>query len=282
MKTSIRFFDDKPVRSVWDEETQKWWLCAVDVVGVIAETTNPRVYWATVKRRNTQLFAKCKQLKLTASDGKQYKKDVIDDDMYNALLGILKGRKKDSFQNWMRSLNSSLDEKSRNKAYDLFDSGTVNDIEVGTVKGLQQIHAYLFGGLYDFAGKIRTKNISKNGFAFANAMYLDKTLKDIEAMPEDTVEDIVKKYIEMNVAHPFMDGNGRSTRIWLDLILKKNCSRCVDWSRIDKKEYLRAMELSPYDSETILRLIKESLTDRIDDRELCMKGIDYSYYYESE
>ena len=182
----------------------------------------------------------------------------------------------------MRSLNSSLDEKSRNKAYDLFDSGTVNDIEVGTVKGLQQIHAYLFGGLYDFAGKIRTKNISKNGFAFANAMYLDKTLKDIEAMPEDTVEDIVKKYIEMNVAHPFMDGNGRSTRIWLDLILKKNCSRCVDWSRIDKKEYLRAMELSPYDSETILRLIKESLTDRIDDRELCMKGIDYSYYYESE
>jgi len=182
----------------------------------------------------------------------------------------------------MRSLNSSLDEKSRNKAYDLFDSGTVNDIEVGTVKGLQQIHAYLFGGLYDFAGKIRTKNISKNGFTFANAMYLDKTLKDIEAMPEDTVEDIVKKYIEMNVAHPFMEGNGRSTRIWLDLILKKNCSRCVDWSRIDKKEYLRAMELSPYDSETILRLIKESLTDRIDDRELCMKGIDYSYYYESE
>jgi len=282
MKTSIRFFDDKPVRSVWDEETQKWWLCAVDVVGAIAETTNPRVYWATVKRRNTQLFAKCKQLKLTASDGKQYKTDVIDDDMYNALLGILKGRKKDSFQNWMRSLNSSLDEKSRNKAYDLFDSGTVNDIEVGTVKGLQQIHAYLFGGLYDFAGKIRTKNISKNGFAFANAMYLDKTLKDIEAMPEDTVEDIVKKYIEMNVAHPFMEGNGRSTRIWLDLILKKNCSRCVDWSRIDKKEYLRATELSPYDSETILRLIKESLTDRIDDRELCMKGIDYSYYYESE
>ena len=228
------------------------------------------------------MFAICKQLKLTASDGKQYKTDVIDDDMYNALLGILKGRKKDSFQNWMRSLSSSLDEKSRNKAYDLFDSGTVNDIEVGTVKGLQQIHAYLFGGLYDFAGKIRTKNISKNGFAFANAMYLDKTLKDIEAMPEDTVEDIVKKYIEMNVAHPFMEGNGRSTRIWLDLILKKNCSRCVDWSRIDKKEYLRAMELSPYDSETILRLIKESLTDRIDGRELCMKGIDYSFYYESE
>lgn len=282
IKSSIRFFDDIPVRSVWDEETSKWWLCAMDVVAAIADTANPRIYWATIKRRNSQLFANCKQLKMTASDGKKYNTDVIDDEMLGTLMAVLKSPKKDVFQAWIASIGSSIDERSKLKAYDLFESGAIHAIEVGTVKGLQQIHAYLFGGLYDFAGQIRTKNISKSGFMFASAEFLPQTLKNIEAMPERTLTEIGRKYVEMNVAHPFMEGNGRSARIWLDLILKKHLSRCVDWSKIDKKAYLAAMEKSPYDDRDILRLIENALTDSVDDRELFMKGIDYSYYYESE
>ena len=171
---------------------------------------------------------------------------------------------------------------SKPKAYGLFDSGMINDIEVGTVKGLQQIHAYIFGGLYDFAGKIRDKNISKAGFDFASAQYLADNLKKIEAMPETDLKSIVSKYVEMNIAHPFMEGNGRSTRIWLDLILKKNLSLCVDWSKIDKKDYLTAMEKSPVNGSLIFGLIEKALTDKINDREIFIKGIDYSYYYESE
>lgn len=282
IKTSIRFFDDIPVRSIWDEESSNWWLCAMDVVAAIVDTSNPRVYWATVKRRNAELFANCKQLKLTASDGKRYLTDVINDAMLQSLYAILKSPKKEVFQNWLSSVGNTLDEKSKRKAYDLFDSGVIHSIEVGTAKGLQQIHAYLFGGLYDFAGQIRNKNISRGGFTFASAMYLSENLKKIEAMPERTLPEIVQKYVEMNVAHPFMEGNGRSTRIWLDLILKRSLSKCVDWSTINKKEYLSAMEKSPYDSSLIMHLIESALTDEIDDREVFMKGIDYSYYYESE
>lgn len=281
-KTSIRFFDTTPVRSVWDEETSKWWLCVTDVVAAIVDTTNPRVYWATVKRRNSELFANCKQLKLKASDGKRYSTDVIDDEMLNSLMTVLRSPKKEVFQKWLASVGSTLDEKSKLKAYDLFESGAIEDIEVGTTKGLRQIHSYIFGGLYDFAGQIRTKNISKNGFTFASALYLPENLSSIEAMPEDTLTAIIKKYVEMNIAHPFMEGNGRSTRIWIDLILKKRLKKCVDWSKIDKKEYLKAMEKSPYDDSDIIRLIENSLTDAVNDREVFMKGIDYSYYYESE
>jgi len=176
---------------------------------------------------------------------------------------------------------SAIDAKSKQKAYDLFDKGLLRSIEVGTVRGLQQIHAALFDGLYDFAGRIRSKNISKGGFEFANAKFLPETLRNIEEMPEKTLPEIVAKYIEMNVAHPFMEGNGRSMRIWLDLILKKNLARCVDWSRIDKKDYMLAMEKSVLDETLILKLIKSALTDRIEDREIFMKGIDYSYYYET-
>lgn len=282
VKTSIRFFDRVPVRSVWDEDTSKWWLCATDVVAAIVETKNPRVYWATLKRRHAELFANCKQLKMTAADDKQYKTDVINDEMLTALMAIIKSPKKDVFQKWLSSVGDSLDEKSKQKAYDLFESGAINSIEVGTIRGLQQIHAYIFGGLYDFAGQIRNKNISKGGFVFASSLYLPETLQRIEMMSEGTSTEIVKKYVEMNIAHPFMEGNGRSMRIWLDLILKKNLAKCVDWSKIDKKDYLTAMERSPYDDRWILDLIGNSLTDAIDDREVFMKGIDYSYYYESE
>lgn len=282
LKVSIRFFDDVPVRSVWDDETAKWWMCSADVVAALAETSNPRVYWATVKRRNPQLFANCKQLKLPARDGKRYLTDVIDEASRNALIAVIQSGKKDVFLRWLSSVGSSIDEKSKQKAYELFESGLINAVEVGTVRGLQQIHAYIFDSLYDFAGQIRTKNISKGGFAFANARFLSDNLKKIEQMPESTLEEIVSKYVEMNIAHPFMEGNGRSTRIWIDLILKKNLSLCVDWSRIDKKAYLQAMEQSPVTEAPILSLISGALTDKINDREVFMKGIDYSYYYETE
>ncbi len=168
------------------------------------------------------------------------------------------------------------------KAYALFDSTLLTEDKIGTVEGLIQIHAFLFGGLYDFAGQIRTVNIAKGGFQFANVVYLSETLKTIENMPETTFDDIIRKYIEMNIAHPFREGNGRSMRIWLDLMLKKNLQRCVDWSLVDKKTYLEAMQRSVVDGGPIRELLYGALTDKIHDREMFMKGIDYSYYYEEE
>jgi len=217
-KTSIRFFENVPVRSVWDEETSIWWLCAVDIIEALSLSSSPRIYWATIKRRNPELIAICKQLKLTAKDGKKYLTDVIDEGGLNLLIGILPSKKSDVFLRWIKTKGTSIDEQSKIKAYELFESGIIGDIEVGTINGLKQIHAYLFGGLYDFAGQIRRLNISKGGFVFASVGYLKETLLSIEKMPENNVEQIVRKYVEMNVAHPFMEGNGRTARIWLDLI----------------------------------------------------------------
>lgn len=181
---------------------------------------------------------------------------------------------------WLNYGNNSLDRKSHTKAYGLYESGLMNSMEPGTLKCLQQIHAYIFGGLYDFAGQVRTKNISKGGFTFANCMHFPDTLQVIERMAETTFDEIMDKYVEMNVAHPFMEGNGRSTRIWLDLMLKRSLRRCVDWSRINKNEYLAAMRESVADSTHVKRLVESALTPLINDREMFMKGIDYSYYYE--
>ena len=220
------------------------------------------------------------QLKLVAADGKKYKSDMLDYDGIIALGKTFPGTKANRFIEWFTYSDESIDGKSKIKAYALFESSFINGIEVGTAKGLQQIHAYLFGGLYDFAGQIRQKNISKGGFRFAVSRFLGDTLKQIEAMPETTFDEIVNKYVEMNIAHPFMEGNGRSTRIWLDLILKKRLQKCVDWSQIGKNEYMNAMVKSSVDSTLLKKLIKNALTSEINSREMFMKGIDYSYYYE--
>ena len=284
MKTSIRFYNDREVRAVWDEENNKWWFSVVDIVAAITESPSPRKYWSVLKTRlkgaNNELTTRCSQLKLTASDGKKYATDCFSQDDIKELVKLIPSKKTTDFLDWFTYSDNTIDGQSRKKAYTLWESNLVADKDVGTVKSLQQIHAYLFGGLYDFAGKIRTKTIAKGNTLFCLAEHLHNYLKIVEAMPETTFDEIVDKYVEMNAAHPFMEGNGRSTRIWLDLIFKKRMKKCVDWSKIDKRDYLDAMIASHTDSSRIRELLRQSLTAKIDDRELFMKGIDYSYYYE--
>jgi cell filamentation protein len=286
-KISIRFFDDREVRAVWDEENAKWWFSVLDIVAVLrdqSDYTKNRNYWkylkAKLKTENSQLGSVTTQLKLIAPDNKKRLTDMLD---YYGIIALGKefpSKKANRFIEWFTYSDETIDGKSKTKAYALFESSFIENIEVGTTKGLQQIHAYLFGGLYDFAGQIRQKNIAKGGFQFAMAQYLDTTLKQIDAMPENTFDAIVAKYVEMNIAHPFIEGNGRSTRVWLDLILKKQLKCCVDWSKVGKTEYMNAMVKSSIDGQIVFLLLKKALTHDINSREMYMKGVDYSYYYE--
>ena len=288
-KISIRFYNDREVRAVWDEVNSKWWFSVFDIVGVLNDQDDyqkNRNYWKYLKTKlkgeNSEVVSGTNQLKLLAPDGKRRLTDVLDYDGVLLLAKSFPNTRAMRFVEWFTNSDETIDGKSKSKAYALFESSLIDNIEVGTVKGLQQIHAYLFGGFYDFAGQIRTVNIAKGGFQFAMAQFLPQTLATIEQMPETTFEEIADKYVEMNIAHPFREGNGRATRIWLDLILKKQLQKCVDWSKIDKNDYLNAMQKSVADSSDIKRLLQSALTDRINDRETFMKGIDYSYYYEQE
>ena len=288
-KKSIRFFNDREVRAVWDEEHSKWWFSATDIVRAINDEEDyvkAGNYWRWLKKKlNTegiQLVSVTHDFKFQSPDGKQRAADALDAECVQTLAKHYPNSRASAFLDWFTYSDSSIDGQSKKKAYSLFESGILDGMEPGTVKSLQQIHAYLFGGLYDFAGQVRTKTIWKDGTLFCRAEYLMENLKIIEAMPDSTFDEIANKYAEMNVAHPFMEGNGRSTRIWLDLLFKKRLMMCVDWSKIDKKKYLMAMKRSVTNPAAIKSLLKGALTDRIADREIFMKGIDYSYYYEQE
>lgn len=287
LKISIRFFDDREVRAVWDEANAKWWFSVLDIVGVLNEKSDYakiRNYWkylkAKLKKENSQLVSATTQLKLTAADGKKYRTDMLDSEGIIELSKNFPNNKATKFLDWFLYSDTSIDGQSKKKAYTLFESNLINEFEVGTTRGLQQIHAYLFGGLYDFAGQIREKSISKGGYQFVYAQHLKSTLKQIDDMPQKTFDEIIEKYAAMNKAHPFMEGNGRSTRVWLDLILKKELKKCVDWSKISKQDYMNAMIISTVDYTVLAQLKGKALANKINDREMFMKGIDYSYYYE--
>ena len=286
-KKSIRFFNDREVRAVWDDANNKWWFSATDIVRAINDEDDyvkAGNYWRWLKKKinteGSQLVSVTHDFKFQAPDGKQRAADALDADCVQTLAKNYPNNRARKFLDWFIYRDNSIDGQSKKKAYTLIESGLLDSVKPGTVKGLQQIHAFLFGGLYDFAGKIRMKTISKGNTIFCLAEHLHNYLKTVEAMPETTFDEIVDKYVEMNAAHPFMEGNGRSTRIWLDLIFKKQMKMCVDWSKINKKDYLEAMIASQTDSTRIRELLKQAMTDRIDDREIFMKGIDYSYYYE--
>ena len=288
-KISIRFYNDREVRAVWDDENAKWWFSAIDIVRAINDEPDyvkAGNYWRWLKRTLTdngiQLVSTTHDFKFLAPDGKLRAADSLDTDCVQILAKHYPNNKANAFLDWFVYSDNSIDGKSREKAYAMWESGLMDRIEIGTTRGLQQIHGYLFGGLYDFAGQIRHVTISKGGFTFCRAQYLPQTLKDIDGMPDDTFDEIVAKYVEMNVAHPFMEGNGRSTRLWLDLLLKNLINKCVDWSRIAKRDYMDAMVLSATDPSMLRNLLHGALTDKVDDRETFLKGIDYSYYYEQE
>jgi len=288
-KISIRFFDDREVRAVWDDINAKWWFSVLDIVSVLTDQDDynkTRNYWkylkAKYKKENSEVVSATTQLKLLAPDGKKRFTDMLDYEGIIALGKTFPGTKANRFIEWFTFSPESIDGKSKTKAYALFETSFEDSIEVGTTKGLQQIHAYIFGGLYDFAGQLRTKNISKGGYKFEYAQYLNSTLLQIDQMPETNFGEIVEKYVAMNKAHPFMEGNGRSTRIWLDLLLKKQLKCCIDWSKISKANYMNAMIISTVDSSELNKLLKHDLTSEINSREMYMKGIDYSYYYERE
>ncbi len=282
LKRPIRYFNNKPVRAVWDNVDSLWWYSAVDFITILVEPNSPRRYWNNVKVRNPELSPFCGQLKLYADDGKKYLTDVINEEGVRLLLTIIPSKYKKAIQDWIKGLLDPIDEQSKKKAYDFYKTELVEEDEIGKTVALQKIHGYLFEGLYPFAGKIRTKTISKDGFIFANGDFILEVLKDIDKLPDNTFDEIVDKYIEMNIAHPFMEGNGRATRIWLDLLLKNRLKKCIDWSKIDKNEYLSAMKASPVNPKPIFNLLKEALTNDINNRDIFMKGIDYSYFYEEE
>ena len=288
-KVSIRFYKDHKVRAIWDEEYSKWWFSAIDVIRAINDESDyvkAGNYWRWLKKKlpadGVQLVSVTHEFKFEAPDGKKRTADALDNECVQTLAKFYPNNRANAFLDWFTYSDNTIDGQSRKKAYTLWESNLVADKDVGKVKSLQQIHAYLFGGLYDFAGKIRTKTIAKGNTLFCLAEHLYNYLKIVEEMPEITFDEIVDKYVEMNAAHPFMEGNGRSTRIWLDMIFKKRMKMCVDWSKIDKKEYLDAMIASHTNSSRIRALLKDALTDKINDRETFMKGIDYSYYYEQE
>ena len=229
VKYSIRFYKDIEVRAIWDEDNSKWWFSVIDIVWILSESKDSRKYWNKLAERLrsewSEVVTNCHRLKMMAPDGKFRLTDVMDGDWIILLAKNFPNNKAKDFLDWFLYSENSIDGQSRKKAYALFENNLIQDEDIWTIKSLKQIHAYLFWWLYDFAWKIRQKNISKWGFMFATAEFLDNILHQIELMPENTFDEIVDKYVEMNIAHPFMEWNWRTTRIWLDLIFCRHMNR---------------------------------------------------------
>ena len=282
IKDRIRYFNHKPVRAFWDNDKSTWWYSAVDFVSVLIEPNSPRRYWNNIKVRNSDLVPFCGQQKLYAEDGKQYLSDVINEEGVRLLLTIIPSKYQKAIHRQIEALLSSKEEQSKFKAYDFFVSELIEDKEIGQTIALRKIHAYLFEGLYSFAGKIRTTNISKGKFTFTNWDFLPQFLKNVDRMPDNSFFQIVDKYIEMNNGHPFIEGNGRATRIWLDLLLKARLKKCINWQKIEKDIYLDAMAASPTNPDPLCRVLSSALTDDINNLDIFREGINYSYYYEEK
>ena len=282
IKDNIRLFLNKPIRAIWDNDTLKWWYSSTDVLFALTNSTNPRVYWNAVKNRNPELSTYCRQLKLYANDGKKYLSDVIDEKGIKKLGHILPCKNNKEFEKWLYGNLDSFDEQSKKKALDLFESSILDLSYVGKTELLQQIHAYLYEGLYSFAGQIRTETITKGELLFAKADFLPRMINEIDEMPDSTFSEIVDKYVEIITAHPFLKGNGRSIRIWLDLLLKERINKCIDWTKIEKDDYLSAINASLFNPKLIFNLLENALTDDINNRELFIKGIDHSYLYDED
>lgn len=280
IKILYREYDGVPIQSFWDQNTKRWWYSCADIIKVLANSKEPRIYWHVIKTRNPILTKYIKKLTLIANDNKKRLIEAINQDGINELLYIIPIKDREAVRSWLKGLIGPADLQSKQKAYSLWFGNILKNMKPGTMKCLQQIHSYLFDGIYGYAGKLRTINLSKGGFQFTNCMHFDKIIPNVEKMSQKTIKEIVQKYIEMNIVHPFREGNGRATRIWLDLILKQELKKCVNWSKISKEDYFSAMVVSPYNSKPIFNLINDALTDKINDREIFMKGIDTSYYYE--
>jgi cell filamentation protein len=286
-KNTIRIYKDFDVRVTWDEEKSKWYFSVVDIISIFNNQTDyvkASNYWHWLKKKfikdNNEFVSETHRLKLMAKDSKKYLSDTIDAKGIISLAKNYPSNKPLQFLEWFLYSDNTIDGQSKKKAYTLWESNLIDTLEIGTTKSLQKIHSYIFGGLYDFAGKVRTASISKDGFKFSSVQSLDSILKSIDLMQQSTFDEIVDKYVMMNIAHPFLDGNGRSMRIWLDLILKHSIKKCIDWSIISKNDYLIAMKNSIIDSTQIRSLLGRAFSDKIEDKEVFMKGIDYSYYYE--
>lgn len=279
-KTLIRYFDETPIRCRWEKNKNEWFYAVMDVIETLVKPAYPRKYWNTFKHRRPELLKKIKEMKLTSSDDKKYSTDVVGGEGVDYLLSYLSCSKKEEFSRWAKSLTNPLDEESRIKAYSLFDNGLLDEAEVGTFAGLQKIHAYLFDELYPYAGKLREENLPKGDKKLVDYKKLPETLKKIDEMPEGTLDEIIEKYIQMNEAHPFFDGNGVAMRIWLNQIFKKELNKIIDWSRIDKQDYLKAMQEK--DVAELDNLFFFAFAYGTDSKEVFIRGIDYSYYFEEK
>jgi len=278
IKSTYIVINNTNVKTIWFKN--QWYLSALDVVKAIINPKSVKTYWSKLKDRYSELKPHTIQIKFKSYDNKHHPMWFITMNGLNLLAYIVPIKNRKGLIELINDLRMSKDDQSKLKAYSLWNSGIYKCFDVGTISGLQQIHGYIFGGIYDFAGQIRNKNISKNGFLFSLCQHFIDILHNIDKMSQSTFDQIIEKYICMNIAHPFMEGNGRATRIWLDLILKKELNKCVDWSKISKQDYFKAMIKSHNDSSLLNKLLKQALTNKINDRETFIKGIDTSYYYE--